>query len=45
MGNSESNASIKALHANYAMIRYIKDDYRYGEGRLVRDKHTKQELF
>jgi hypothetical protein len=45
MGNSESNASIKALHANYSMIRYIKEDYRYGEGRLVRDKHTKQELF
>ena len=45
MGNSESNASIKALHANYATARYIKDDFRYGEGRLVKDKHSKQELF
>ncbi|CAD8067168.1 unnamed protein product [Paramecium sonneborni] len=45
MGNQESNAGIKALHANYMMVRNIKDDSRYGEGRIVKQKQTKQEAF
>ncbi|CAD8149752.1 unnamed protein product [Paramecium pentaurelia] len=45
MGNSDSNASIKALHTNYMVIRNIKDDPRYGEGRIVQQKQTKQEAF
>ncbi|CAD8152519.1 unnamed protein product [Paramecium pentaurelia] len=45
MGNSDSNASIKALHANYMVVRNIKDDPRYGEGRLVKQKQTKQDAF
>lgn len=36
MGNNESNAGIKALHANYVVVRIVKDDPRYGEGRLVK---------
>ncbi|CAD8155399.1 unnamed protein product [Paramecium octaurelia] len=45
MGNTDSNASIKALHMNYMMIRDIEDDPRYGNGRIVRQKQTKQEAF
>ena len=36
MGNSDSNASIKAMHANYIVIKNIKDDPIYGEGRIVK---------
>lgn len=36
MGNVDSNASIKAMHANYIVIRNIKEDSRYGEGRIVK---------
>lgn len=41
MGNSDSNASIKAMHSNYVVVRNIKDDIRYGEGRIVKQKQTK----
>lgn len=36
MGNADSNASIKAMHTNYIVVRNIKDDTRYGEGRIVK---------
>ncbi|CAD8063264.1 unnamed protein product [Paramecium sonneborni] len=45
MGNTEGNAGIKELHANYIQIRNIKDDARYGEGRIVKQKQTKEESF
>ncbi|CAK73287.1 unnamed protein product (macronuclear) [Paramecium tetraurelia] len=45
MGNADSNASIKAMHTNYVVVRNMKDDARYGEGRIVKQKQTKQELF
>ncbi|CAD8064056.1 unnamed protein product [Paramecium sonneborni] len=45
MGNVDSNASIKAMHANYIVIRNIKEDSRYGEGRIVKQKQSKQEAF
>ncbi|CAK75462.1 unnamed protein product (macronuclear) [Paramecium tetraurelia] len=45
MGNTDSNASIKSLHMNYVVVRNINDDPRYGNGRIVRQKQTKQEAF
>lgn len=43
MGNSDSNASVKTLYANYSVAQKLQDQ-RYGESKIVKSKINGEEF-